>query len=370
MSARLKISLVSILALLGAGWWWQSRFFRHEVQVAKAAKGVAVDAVAGTVKVFASADAQIKTEVPGRVREIPVKSGDEVKKGDLLCALESTDVEIQLSQLRIRLKAARDRFALGHTQTRDIASLKEEIEKIRQQIAYGAASEDQLEKRQRELEKLQIWLAREQIDQQESNGLLQAQIRQLENKLERMELRAPFDGKIVEIYHFKGDWLYAGNAVCRLIAPGRAVRMTLSEEDFAGVARGQTARIRLAGASAQTLTGTVDFISPVADADKKTRDLTLKVDAEPDNLVPGVTGEAVLEKAQREETLIIPRRALIGRKVYVAAEGRVREREVKPGFISLNKAEILEGLAPGDLVILDEQGLLSPGDPVKPVFAE
>jgi len=91
----------------------------------------------------------------------------------------------------------------------------------------------------------------------------------------------------------------------------------------------------------------------------------VSVEADPATLVPGLTGEGYLIKAQREDVVLIPRRALIGHRVYVVNDGVVEMRDVRPGFLSLNRAEIVEGIEPGDLVVLEGQDRLRPGQSVK-----
>lgn len=80
-----------------------------------------------------------------------------------------------------------------------------------------------------------------------------------------------------------------------------------------------------------------------------------------DKLVPGLTGEVSIIVGQRDAAAIIPRRALRGNEVFVVAGGRVELRSVKVGYIALNMAEITEGLAEGEQVIVEELDLYRPG---------
>src|SRR5690606_5611826 len=108
--------------------------------------------------------------------------------------------------------------------------------------------------------------------------------------------------------------------VVRVLAEGRYVEMELSEEDFGGVERGQPVTLRLASFPNREFLGKVDSLAPTADAQTKTRRLIVTVDADSDILVPGLTGEGYLIKAQRDDAVRVPRRALVGNRVYVVKD--------------------------------------------------
>jgi RND family efflux transporter MFP subunit len=186
---------------------------------------------------------------------------------------------------------------------------------------------------------------------------------------DQMTNRAPFAGTIAEIRAFQGDLVNDGQNLVRLISNGRLVMMELTEEDYFGVRDGQPVTIRLASYPDRTFEGTVSRLEDVANSGSKTRNLFVNVDAPDDVLVPGLTGEAYLVKDERADAVLIPRRALIGNLVYVVADGQVEVRRVRPGFLGLNQAEILEGVVAGDQVILEDQNLLKPGDRVAVVEA-
>ena len=368
MKLALKIGL-PLLALLVLAWLVVDRF-RQVVPVAVAIEGAAVDAVTGTVKVYANMDLNVKTEVPGRVVEVPVIQGDMIEAGALMVRLESLDLEQTLEQRRIQLDAARKRLELPYASEVDIKNLEETLVRVRQQVDYGGASRADLERAERELQRARSAYEGERINRNEQAALLEAYVRQLESQIERMHIRAPFGGKIVTQMVFVGDFLWAGNQVGRLVSAGRWVELTLAEEDFYGVQIGHKATLRLASYPNEAIVAEVTGLAPTADANAKTRAAFLVVDAADDKLIPGLTGEAVLVKAERQGSIIVPRRALIGNRVYVVNDGRVEIREVQPGYLSLNKAEILSGVKVGEQVVLEGQSLLREGDRVEAVVQE
>lgn len=363
MKLALKIGIPLAIILLVA--WLARERFTTRVPVATARIDAAVDAVTGTVKVYANKDLNVKTEVLGRVAEVLVSQDDEVERDDILVRLESQDLQQTLTQRRIQREAAEARLSLPYISEIDVRNATEDLSRVRQQVEYGGASQADLERAERSLERAGTALKNEQIGRNEQAALLAAQVDQLEAQIERMNIRAPFGGKVVTRVVVLGDFLWAGNQVLRLVSKGRWAEITLSEEDFYGVAPGQKATVLLASYPGEALKAEVTSLQPTADPATKTRGVFILIDAPEDKLIPGLTGEAVLIKAERQGSVIIPRRALIGNRVYVVKGGEIEVREVQPGYLSLNKAEILKGVEAGEQVVLEGQSLLRDGQRVE-----
>jgi HlyD family secretion protein len=90
----------------------------------------------------------------------------------------------------------------------------------------------------------------------------------------------------------------------------------------------------------------------------------LSVDVDTRLLVPGITGEVNIVIDSREDAVIIPRRAVFGRNVFVVKDGVVELRTVALGFTSMNEVEILEGVREGERVIVEGIDLFRDGDRV------
>jgi RND family efflux transporter MFP subunit len=359
----LKIIVPILIVALAA--WLAAPHLRSSVLVDKAVKGPAADAVTGTVKVFAMIDIKIKTEVQGRVAETPHVAGDMVKKGDVLMVLDSQDLNNQIRDRVTQLKAARERLKLTLPQEQDILNVQDDIAKLKKQVEFGGASQSDLDRRQRDLAKIQTDMSRTKIDRQEQASMFESAVTTLQYQLDRMSISAPMDGKLVEQYAWSGDFLWGGNQAFRIVSTGRWLELTLTEEDCAGVANGQKASVRLASYPDKTFQGTVTGLNYFANADDKTRTVFLNVDASDEELVPGLTGEAMLVKAEHKDAVLIPRRALIGSRVYVVKDGSVEIRKVDTGFVGLDQAEIVHGVAAGELVVLEGQNALREGDRVE-----
>lgn len=348
------ISLLALLVLVALAWFLFSRMQRPTALVAEAYTGTAVNAVTGTVTVLAGLDVRVRTEQRGRLKELLVETGDVVEEGQIVAQQQSEDLLFRLEQQRIRLAAARARQQIAPPIQFEIEILKRRIEATELEVSLNQAPRSRLEVERLDLQRMQAHFERDLIDRQETVDLLDATVRQLEYELAQTTIRAPFAGEIVEIFAFPGDLLHANNDVVRLVSRDRSAEMILSEEDFYGVEPGQSVTMRLASLPHRPVSGTVSFLSPVADSDRKTRALFVQLDETAQReLTPGLTGEGYLVKSERPATVLIPRRALMFDRVAVVNDGVVELRRVQPGFVSLNLAEILSGLQPGDQVIVD-----------------
>jgi RND family efflux transporter MFP subunit len=310
-------------------------------------------------------DIQIKSQHRGTILENVVKPGKQVEKGDVIARQDSRSLELQVEQVQIRLDAAEARSRLESTNKIDLETLDEELEGVELAVQLKQAPASNLEKLRRERRKKEVFYQLDEIQKTENLGLLRNQLAQLNLQLAQMTTKAPYPGVVAELFAWQGDLVNANQNLLRLVARGRFIVMELTEEDYFGVRDKQPVTLRLASYPDRTFAGTVSRLEDIANSNNKTRNVIVHVEAADDVLVPGLTGEGYLVKDERKDSILIPRRALIGNLVYVVAGGAIEVRRVQPGFLGLHQAEILDGIEEGDLVVLEDQNLLKPGERVK-----
>jgi multidrug efflux pump subunit AcrA (membrane-fusion protein) len=150
-----------------------------------------------------------------------------------------------------------------------------------------------------------------------------------------------------------------------MITTDRIVEAKISEENFANIRPGEKVSVRFLPYGAWVYNGTVTKVLPTADPETQRHLVDLVVtDIEPEKLIPGITGEVSIEVGRHPAKSIIPRRALLNENVYVVKNGRVELRQVKKGFVWLTGVEILEGLEPGEQVIVEDLDSFHDGDSV------
>jgi RND family efflux transporter MFP subunit len=183
--------------------------------------------------------------------------------------------------------------------------------------------------------------------------------------LKKMTITAPFDGIVTAVFFRPGALLPAKTPIAKLITISRTVEAKISEENFQGIKLGQKATVRFTGGR-ENLDAKVIKILPTADPETQRYVIHLDVKIDPEQLVPGATGEVTVIIAERPDAILIPRRALKNKKsVFVAVDGRVQLRPVEVGYTDLMLAEITKGVAVGEQVIVEELDKLQDGDRVR-----
>ena len=286
-------------------------------------------------------DVRLTARNSGIIEKILIDRGDRVRKGQVLAVLE-TDLhagEVQMAEQRLKLaEALHDRAKLLHDD--EVVS---SIEKLTREIERDLAAS--------ELEVARAWL-------------------------ERCNIRAPFDGVVVERWANEGQRVVEDDttAIFRVIAddPLRA-RVHVPESRLAGITIGAPVGVELA--SGASLPARVVFISPAVDAASGTGAVIVEVDSPDGAARIGASVAIRLADADTMTTqfLRVPRSALArGRLVegevaslFVASSGLAERRDVEVVDIFGSHVTISGGIAPHDQVILVSGPDLEPGDAVR-----
>ncbi|MEZ5276202.1 MAG: efflux RND transporter periplasmic adaptor subunit [Opitutaceae bacterium] len=357
--------ILVVLAVVAGAAVFGLRWMRPVVTVDAAWIDTAVDAIPGTVTVRSKQETEIKSEVGGRVVESRLEIGDRVAAGDLLVQIDSADVEIEIERLKAEIQGIKRQIEIGSQIRYDLIDAKERLEGAERNFARGSLSEAELAKQQRVVQQIEDRIALEELRNEQQLAATDNALKTRERQLEKMSVYAPIDCIIADVFAYPGDLIGGGAPIARIISPVKLVEARISQEDMAGLSIGQKASVRLIGEGSKVYDAKVVKILPVADAETQRYIINLEVDVDPDRLVPGVTGEASIVIARRENAVIIPRRALIGKEVYVVKDGVIDVRTVEPGFVSLNKVEIRSGLSEGESVVTEDFDRLQDGDRVR-----
>jgi RND family efflux transporter MFP subunit len=230
----------------------------------------------------------------------------------------------------------------------------------------GQISKSDYEKSRRAVDTIKQQQQMEDVLNQENLNLDKTTLATKELEKEKMTIRAPFDGEVSAVLARPGDLIDPGSPIVSLITTTRVVEAKISEEDFANIKVGQSALVIFLPYGEWEYHATVKKILPTADPETQRHLVDLTVtDIEPEKLIPGITGEVSIVVGSHEAKAIIPRRALLNESVFVVKDGKVELRHVKPGYEWLTGAEIVEGLEPGEQVIVEDLETFRDGDSVK-----
>jgi RND family efflux transporter MFP subunit len=329
-------------------------------------RGTAIDAIPGTIEVSAEVTMDLRSEVGGRVVESNLKEGLQVKAGDLLVQLDTEGLELERENILVRIRAIEERLKIGNPKLRTLKNMEEDYEVFERQAAEGTYSRNDLERRKRELDTLKDEITTQKIADEEQLEAEKIQLRTMDRRIRQARVVAPIDGVITDVFAYTGDLIGPSVPLARIISLDRRIEARISEENFSGIQPGQPALVRLLSYQRQTFPGEVLQVLDAADPLTQKYTLFLTVDIDQDLLIPGLTGEVSITRGRRVDSLLIPRRALRGNLVFVVGDDNVVEvRNVEPGYVSLNHAEILNGLNEGERVIVDGHERFRDGDRVR-----
>jgi RND family efflux transporter MFP subunit len=362
-SFRVKLA-VGLLVFAGlAGTWLYLN--RPVAKVVRVARGPAVDAVPGSVIVDAEYQMDLKSEVGGRIVKSALDDGKHVKEGEFLVQLDTGDIKLEIDKIQSDYDALKSRIAVGSQIALELDNARGDLANSERLLKLGTMAESDLEKQRRSVQQIEQQLKLEQVQNKNSIDTYENTLKTNSRELEKMTIKAPFDGVVSQVLARPGDLIDKGAPIATVIATGRTVVARISEENFAGIHIGQKAVVRFLTYGDDTYPATVDKILPTADPATQRYEVFLKTDLPLDRLVPGLTGEASITVGEHDNALIVPRRALVGNNLYIVKNGRVQVSQVSVGYVGLNEAEILQGIAEGDEVIVEELDSFYHGERVR-----
>jgi len=182
-----------------------------------------------------------------------------------------------------------------------------------------------------------------------------------QDNLAKAALRAPFNGVVTEVYVTVGEWA-SGLAVELVDTGSLEVVLDMDEVDIGAVAVGQPTVVTLETWPDKELTGQVVSIAPKAKIQSEivTYEVHLRFQAGDLPVLTGMTANAELITAERENALLVPNRAITADrqagKYYVTRveSQEMAQVEVTIGLRDKNYTEVTSGLEAGDKLVIGE----------------
>jgi len=209
-----------------------------------------------------------------------------------------------------------------------------------------------------ELERLEVLASsvQEQIDAQEGQvGRLQAIVQFNTERLASLEVTAGVSGVLAELPVQEGEWVQAGGTLARVVQPGRLrAEVRIPQTQAQDISVGQTAYIDTRN---DTILGTVSRIDPAVQNAAVLIDVALP-EVLPRSARPDLSIDGTVEIARLVDVIFVGRPAFGNANSRVGIfklveDGNFAERvSVQLGESSVNEIQVLEGLEPGDVVIL------------------
>ncbi len=351
------------------------------VTVTTAESHAVMPALFGIGTVEARYTYRIGPTLPGRVKQLDVDVGDAVRAGQLLGEMDPVDLDERVAALAAALKRAQANVSATEAQARDAAARKTyaeiQAQRYAQLLQAHTVSKEALDAKQQDLQVTAAGLAAAHAnleaarhEQTRLNADLDAIIQQRAN----LRLIAPADGVVVTRNAEPGTTVVAGQSVIEMIDPKSLwINVRFDQLSASGLQAGLASSIVLRSQGGRNLAGRVLRVEPLADSVTEETLAKVMFDAIPEPLPPiGELAEVTVALPALPAAPTLPNACVLRVNgqlgVWRIANGALRFTPVKVGANELDgRTQILDGLKPGDRVVLYSQRALTARHRIKVV---
>jgi HlyD family secretion protein len=389
--------LVPVLLAAAAVLFLGGRFaLGAKVHAVEAARGDLVQTVVSTGRVITPARVEIGSILLGTVRTVETKEGTVVKSGQVMARLRDEEQRAAVQQARgalaeaearlvqlARLSAPSSEQALKQAEA-NFELADEEYKRTKNLFDQGFFSRAKLDEAERNLAVARA--ARENaLLQTASNSpkgsdyalavarrdQTRAALEVAQARLDHTVIRAPAPGTVLKRLVEPGDVVQQGKKLFELSVTGETqVVLNVDEKNIGLLALGRQAQAAADAYPGRNFGAEIFYIAPGVDAQRGTVEVKLRVPQPPDFVRPDMTVSAEILAAKRIDTVTLESDAIrdaAGAAPWVLAvrDGRAVRQPLKLGIRGAGRTEILDGLAPGDLVVPPSEAAVREGQRVR-----
>lgn len=288
-----------------------------------------------TGELRANEQVDLRSEASGRIVGLHFDEGQRVKAGELLVKVDDADLQAELRRVRAQKTLAQRR------EERSRALLEEST--ISQAVYDEANSQ------------LQV---------------LGAQEEELEARIRKTEVRAPFDGVVGLRAISEGSYVTPAQSIASLqnLDPIK-IDFAVPEKYTGEIGPGDRLEFTVTGSS-EVFAGKVYAVEPRIDPETRTVQVRARARNTSKRLLPGAFARVRLVIDTESGALSVPAIALVpsaeASHVFVVDDdGRAEKRTVRTARRTEDRVQITDGLAPGDRVIVSGVQQVKPGTRVE-----
>lgn len=293
-----------------------------------------------TGSVTATRVARMGSPAEGPIMQCQVREGDRVVAGQMLLAIG-------------RKKAA---DALVQAAGDSLAREQEEYKRIVKLVESGAIAAEELE-----TANLNVSRAR-------------AELSKAMESVADYQIEAPWDGVISKVFVTDGYYVAPRESLVEIYDPtSTVIEFAVPELRSASITKGVIVEVRLDAYPDQSFKGEITRVYPELNRQTRTRTVeAVIVYNEHISLLPGMFARIglILEKA--ENVVLIPDKAVVLNlknepTAFVIVDGKAQARKLNLGLENGMMVQIIEGIVPGEMVVIEGNEKLKNGVAVKDI---
>lgn len=319
-----------------------------EVDSVRTGRIVETREAVGTVRAFESIT--VTAKVAGVIESIGFEEGQKVEAGHVMVTLDAQERRADIEQASAEINRAT-------AQRNEIATRLERARALRR---TGSGTEAQVEDLTAQVKTLESAIAS-----------AEAQKKAAEARLEDQIIRAPFPGRVGTRSVSLGAYVSPGTRITTLDDLSKIrLDFAVPERLLGRLEPGQTVNAISAAYQGRVFKGAVSTIDPRVDQTTRTVRLMAEFDNPDEALRPGMFLSVGLEVTTKDDAVLVPEEAIVSEGlrqiVYVVKDGRVERRVIKIGQRQSGRAEVVEGLQPGETIVVLGVQRVRPGAEVTP----
>jgi multidrug efflux pump subunit AcrA (membrane-fusion protein) len=364
------------------------------VEVVQVTQGLVEEKITRAGDIMPKTQVTVYSKVQGWVDKIFGREGDLVKTGDVLVTLDAREAQAAVAQAQANLEAAKARLRLVKATA---------AEAVQSQIQQTKANLDLAEadfKRAQELYE-KNFIARQQLDEARTKynvaksaydlalnslqqktweneiALAEAQVRQAEAtlnltqaQLANLTITSPLNGGVTKRHVDPGTMVKDTTPILTImdLAEVKMV-VNVTEKEFVRLKKDQPVKVFVMAFPESTFPGRIEIITPALELQSRTAEIQIAIPNPGYILKPGMFGRVEITLRSQPQAVLVPVQAVLNQDnkdyVFVVKDGQAYRRVVQKGLVKDTVIEIIQGLSPGELVVVSGQSLLREGMAVK-----
>lgn len=302
----------------------------------------------------AEKEAKLSFRVSGTVRNLSVKLGDRVRRGQLIASLDPIDYSIQAEQATASEKGSEANLQSAENSLIIARANYQRIEKLYENNSIPLSEYEQA-KSNYETAQSQYEAAKTQVTS------AQKQSQAARNQVNYTRLTAPFSGIITAVNIEANELVGSGNPIAILSSVSKPeINVGIPENLISRIQKGQKVAVSFSVLTGESFMGTVQEVSFAA-GNAPTYPAIIRIDNASQEIRPGMAANVRFDlgESNAEPKIVSPVKAIgsgvDGNFAYVleavdAGTYKANKRSVEVGALLPDGFVVLAGLQEGDLV--------------------
>jgi RND family efflux transporter MFP subunit len=292
----------------------------------------------------------ISARITAQVLESPLNAGDRVGEGEVLVRMDTDE-----TRLEVRQREAADQRLDGER-----ATAQRNLDRQQDLFARDLIPESELDDARQRVATLEAQL-------RENRSALELARKRLEYTTER----APFTAQVRHTHVRPGDLAVSGQPLIELVGlEGLHAVLRVPERDILLLEPGLDVELTIP-ALEHTVTTRLDRVHPTLDISRRSGSFETRLIDPPEALRPGMAAQARVVLEYLDPVIRVPAHAVWGdvdnQWIYRLEDGRAYRTEVVTRSLPNGERAILEGIEPGDRIIVTPDRRIRDGMPVHAV---